>query len=82
MKGNIMEIKILGPGCANCQRLEERTKEAVEALGLDVNLEKVTDAAEIASYGIMRTPGLVIDGMVVVAGRVPSTREISDLLKS
>jgi small redox-active disulfide protein 2 len=82
MKGNIMEIKILGPGCANCQRLEERTKEAVEALGLDVNLEKVTDAAEIASYGIMRTPGLVIDDLVVVAGRVPSTREISDLLKS
>ncbi len=82
MKGNIMKIKILGPGCANCQRLEERTKEAVEALGLDVNLEKVTDAAEIASYGIMRTPGLVIDDMVVVAGRVPSTREISDLLKS
>lgn len=77
-----MEIKILGPGCANCQRLEERTKEAVEALGLDVNLEKVTDAAEIASYGIMRTPGLVIDDTVVVAGRVPSTREISDLLKS
>ncbi|HPE13334.1 MAG: TM0996/MTH895 family glutaredoxin-like protein [Actinobacteria bacterium] len=77
-----MKIKILGPGCANCQRLEERTKEAVEALGLDVNLEKVTDAAEIASYGIMRTPGLVIDDMVVVAGRVPSTREISDLLKS
>ena len=77
-----MEIKILGPGCANCQRLEERTKEAVEALGLDVNLEKVTDAAEIASYGIMRTPGLVIDDTVVVAGRVPSTREISDLLKN
>ena len=77
-----MEIKILGSGCANCQRLEERTKEAVEALGLDVNLEKVTDAAEIASYGIMRTPGLVVDDTVVVAGRVPSTREISDLLKN
>ncbi|MGB3013311.1 MAG: thioredoxin family protein [Candidatus Nanopelagicales bacterium] len=77
-----MKIKILGPGCANCQRLEERTKEAVEALGLDVNLEKVTDAAEIASYGIMRTPGLVVDDTVVVAGRVPSTREISDLLKN
>ena len=82
MKGNIVKIKILGPGCANCQRLEERTKEAVEALGLDVNLEKVTDAAEIASYGIMRTPGLVVDDTVVVAGRVPSTREISDLLKN
>jgi small redox-active disulfide protein 2 len=82
MKGNIMKIKILGPGCANCQRLEERTKEAVEALGLDVNLEKVTDAAEIASYGIMRTPGLVVDDTVVVAGQVPSTREISDLLKN
>ncbi|MCB0251485.1 MAG: TM0996/MTH895 family glutaredoxin-like protein [Anaerolineae bacterium] len=77
-----MKIKILGPGCANCQRLEERTKEAVEALGLDVNLEKVTDAAEIASYGIMRTPGLVVDDTVVVAGQVPSTREISDLLKN
>lgn len=77
-----MKIKILGPGCANCQRLEERTKEAVEALGLDVNLEKVTDAAEIASYGIMRTPGLVVNDTVVVAGRVPSTREISDLLKN
>ena len=76
-----MKIKILGPGCANCQRLEERTKEAVEALGLDVNLEKVTDAAEIASYG-MRTPGLVVNDTVVVAGRVPSTREISDLLKN
>jgi small redox-active disulfide protein 2 len=75
-----MEIKILGPGCANCHRLEERTQEAVAALGLDVTVEKVTDVAEIASYGIMRTPGLVIDEHVVVAGRVPTTDEIGRLL--
>ena len=75
-----MEIKILGPGCANCQRLEERTREAVTALNLEAEVEKVTDVAEIASYGIMRTPGLVVDDRVLVSGRVPTTREIQELL--
>ncbi len=75
-----MEIKILGPGCANCHRLEERTHEAAAALGLDVKLEKVTDPAEIASFGIMRTPGLVVDDQVLVSGRVPTTDEIGRLL--
>jgi len=75
-----MDIKILGPGCANCKRLEERTREAVTALNLDAEVEKVTDPADIAGYGIMRTPGLVVDDHVLVSGRVPTTREIQELL--
>ncbi|MCU0298586.1 MAG: thioredoxin family protein [Candidatus Nanopelagicales bacterium] len=75
-----MDIKILGPGCANCHRLEERTHEAIAELGLDADVENVTDVAEIASYGIMKTPGLVVDDKVVVSGRVPTTREIAQLL--
>lgn len=52
-----MIIKILGPGCDNCARLESRTREAVESLGCDATIEKVTDFGEIAGYGVMRTPG-------------------------
>lgn len=77
-----MEIKILGPGCANCHRLEERTQEAVAQLGLDATVVTVTDPADIASYGIMRTPGLVVDERVLVSGRVPKTDEIGRLLSS
>ncbi len=77
-----MLIKVLGPGCANCKRLEERTREAVADLGLDAEIEKVTDYAEIAGYGVMKTPGLVIDERLVVSGRVPTSREIADLLTS
>lgn len=75
-----MLIKVLGPGCANCKRLEDRTREAVAGLGLDAQIEKVTDYAEIAGYGVMKTPGLVIDERLVVSGRVPTAREISELL--
>ena len=78
--GGTMLIKVLGPGCANCKRLEDRTREAVTDLGLDAQIEKVTDYAEIAGYGVMKTPGLVIDEKLVVSGRVPTTREITDLL--
>ena len=75
-----MFIKVLGPGCANCKRLEERTREAVASLGLDAEIEKVTDYADIAGYGVMKTPGLVVDERLVVSGRVPTTREIAALL--
>ncbi|HNE88920.1 MAG: thioredoxin family protein [Candidatus Nanopelagicales bacterium] len=75
-----MRIKVLGPGCANCKRLEERTREAVASLGLDAEIEKVTDYADIAGYGVMKTPGLVVDERLVVSGRVPTTREIAALL--
>lgn len=75
-----MLIKILGPGCKNCENLEQRTREAVDRLGLDATIEKVTDYGEIAGYGVMKTPGLVVDEKVVVSGHVPTTTAIAELL--
>ena len=75
-------IKILGPGCANCVNLEKQARQAVEQLGLDATIEKVTDYPEIAGYGIMRTPGLVVDEQVLVSGRAPKAAEIAQLLSS
>ena len=75
-----MIIKVLGSGCTNCQNLEKATREALLELGLDAELEHVTDPGEIASYGVMRTPALVVDEEVVVSGRVPTTAQIRALL--
>lgn len=75
-----MHIKILGPGCTNCARLEQVTREAVAALGVDATIDKVTDYGEIAAYGIMRTPGLVVDDAVVLAGLVPTATRVKELL--
>ncbi len=75
-----MKIKILGPGCANCANLEKATKQAVTELGIDSTFEKVTDYADIASYDIMRTPSLVVDEQVILSGRVPTARQVKDLL--
>jgi len=66
-----MNIKILGSGCANCNRLEALVREVVGELGIPAEIEKVTDYKEIMRYGIMATPGLVIDGSVKSAGRIP-----------
>lgn len=75
-----MIIKILGSGCANCHRLEANAKQALTTLGLDATIEKVTDFGDIASYGVMKTPGLVVDEQVLVSGRVPDAKEIAGLL--
>ena len=75
-----MEIKILGTGCPNCRTLEKTTRNAVAEMGVNANIEKVEDIQQIMSYGIMRTPGLVIDGKVAVYGRVPSITEIKELI--
>ena len=75
-----MKIKVLGSGCANCRILEKRTVQAVELVGLDADIEKITDYAAIASYGVMSTPALVIDEQVVLAGRVPKVAELQTLL--
>ncbi len=75
-----MIIKILGPGCSNCQNLERATREAVAELGLDASVEKVTDYPTIAAYGVMSTPGFVVDDKVVVSGRVARASEIKVLL--
>ncbi|MCX6144247.1 MAG: thioredoxin family protein [Ignavibacteriales bacterium] len=75
-----MIIKVLGSGCTNCKTLELRTKEAVEELHIEAVIEKVQDYQEIASYGVLRTPGLVIDGKVVSVGAVPKVDEIKNLI--
>jgi small redox-active disulfide protein 2 len=75
-----MNIKILGSGCANCVNLEKVTREAAASLGIDATFEKVTDYADIASYDIMRTPGLVVDETVVLSGRVPTVNQVKELL--
>ena len=75
-----MEIKVLGTGCAKCNLLEDATKQAVAKAGIDAEVEKVTDMAQIMSYGVMSTPALVVDGEVRIAGRVPSVEDLVALL--
>jgi small redox-active disulfide protein 2 len=75
-----MNIKVLGPGCMNCKTLEKRTQEALQQLNLQADVEKVEDYRKIASYGIMRTPGLVVDEHVVFSGSVPTVEKIKELL--
>ncbi|MGA9598308.1 MAG: thioredoxin family protein [Acidimicrobiia bacterium] len=75
-----MNIKVLGSGCPNCQTLEKRTVEAAGQLGIEAAVEKVTDYGDIASYGVMSTPALVIDEQVVMSGRVPTVPELVTML--
>lgn len=74
-----MEIKILGTGCPKCKALENAAREAVEKNSIDANIVKVTDITEIMKV-TMTTPALVVDGKVLVKGRVPSIPEITELL--
>jgi len=75
-----MEIKILGTGCPKCKTLEKLTREVVEQNGIDATVTKVEDIVDIMNYGVMMTPALVVDGKVVVKGRVPSAAEIKSLI--
>lgn len=75
-----MEIKVLGTGCANCKTLEKLTINALAEMNIDASVEKVEDIVKIMSYGIMRTPGLVIDGKVVLSGRIPSVKELKEII--
>lgn len=76
-----MNIKVLGSGCANCKKLEEHVKEAVQSLGLNATIEKVEDFKDIMAYGVMKTPALVIDEQVKSMGRVLSVEDVKNLLK-
>jgi small redox-active disulfide protein 2 len=76
-----VDIKVLGPGCSNCEKLAEATRKAVERADLDATIEKVTDMAQILGYGVMSTPALVVDGQVRLAGRVPSIDDLVALLR-
>ncbi|MDD5337276.1 MAG: thioredoxin family protein [Candidatus ainarchaeum sp.] len=76
-----MKIKVLGSGCANCKRLEANVKKACEQLGINAKVEKVQDFGEIAAYGVISTPALVVDEEVKVYGRVPEVEEIKKILE-
>ncbi len=75
-----MEIKVLGTGCAKCKALEKATRDAIEKSGVNATVTKVEDIVEIMQFGVMTTPALVVDGEIVVKGKVPSTDEIIKLL--
>ncbi len=76
-----MIIKILGSGCKNCTKLQKNTEDALKSTGISATIEKVTDFKEIAKFGVMATPGLVIDDVVVSQGKVLKENEIAKLLE-
>jgi len=77
-----MEIKVLGPGCANCHKMEEMTKRAVTELGIDAKIEKITDIGQIAMHGILATPGLIVNGKIKHSGKpLPSLEKIKEVIK-
>jgi small redox-active disulfide protein 2 len=77
----MLNVKILGSGCTNCKRLEATTRKVVESLGIEAEIEKVTDYAEIMKYPILSTPGLVVNEKLVSAGRIPTENEIAGWIK-
>jgi small redox-active disulfide protein 2 len=77
-----MEIKVFGPGCANCIKLEKVVVEVIREMGITEQVQKISDIKEMLSYGIMSTPALVIDGKVKFSGRVPSKDEIKKYLQA
>jgi len=76
----MLSIKVLGPGCDNCKKVETIAKQAVTSLGVEAQFEKVTDRAEYPKYGLMYTPGLVINNKLVCGGRIPTEPEVMSWL--
>lgn len=76
----MLTIKVLGPGCANCQKVEAIAQKAVSMLGLDAQIEKITDRSQMMAYHLLATPGLVINEKLVAAGRIPNEAEVTTWL--
>jgi small redox-active disulfide protein 2 len=72
----MLSIKVLGPGCPNCQKVEAAAKNAIVSMGVEAEIIKVTDYAQIMAYNILATPGLVINEKLVAAGRIPQESEV------
>ena len=75
-----MKIEVLGGGCARCKSLEQSTRQALEELGIQAAIEKVQDYQKISEYGVLQTPGLVVNGKVVLSGKVPDVAELKEIL--
>jgi small redox-active disulfide protein 2 len=73
----MVNVKVLGSGCANCKRLEERVRKVVADRGLEVEVEKITDYGQMMRWNLMQTPGLVVNDVLVSAGRIPDEAEIA-----
>jgi small redox-active disulfide protein 2 len=78
----MLTIKILGPGCSNCRRLEQVARQAAESLNIPANVVKVTDMQQILAYDLLQTPGLVIDEKLVSSGRIPTAGTIAEWIKA
>ncbi len=77
-----MEIKVLGPGCANCHKMEEMAKQAVKELGLAAEVVKITDIGQIAMHGILSTPGLIVNGKIKHSGKpLPNLDKVKDMIR-
>jgi small redox-active disulfide protein 2 len=76
----MLTIKVLGPGCSNCIKVESIAKQAAEQMGVEATFVKVTDYNDIRAYNILSTPGLVINEKVACAGRIPSLAEVTTML--
>ena len=77
-----MEIKVLGPGCANCHKMEEIAKTAVKELGIEAKIDKITDIGQIAMHGILSTPGLIVNGKIKHSGKpLPTLEKVKELIK-
>jgi len=77
-----MKIEVVGPGCARCITTEKNVREAVQQLGLQAEITKVTNVAEFAKKGVMFTPGVIVDGRVKVSGKIPSVDELKKILSA
>lgn len=75
-----MEIKVLGPGCAKCNKTEKLVQEVIKETGVDATVEKVSDMMQIASYGVFGTPSVIVDGEVKCTGKVPKKNDIKKWL--
>ena len=78
----MLDIKVLGPGCANCRKLEEIVHEALAATGVEAEVTKVTDMGQIVAYDVLKTPGLVINEKLVSSGRIPTPQTVAEWIRA